>query len=84
MVSSGYKAGKATLETSEELDLTRRTRNTRSIGMPRKKEKRRRTLLKPRTFLVPIMNLSRKSGAQLDRKKEARRRACRSRLVFEE
>jgi hypothetical protein len=51
--------------------------------MPRKKEKRRKTLPRPRNFLVPIMRLSRKTGAHLDRKKEARRRACRGRLVFD-
>ncbi|MDQ7781710.1 MAG: hypothetical protein RDU20_02445 [Desulfomonilaceae bacterium] len=39
--------------------------------------KRKRVTVKPRNPLVPAMRLSRKPGAFVDRKKEARRKACR-------
>ena len=48
-----------------------------------RKKRKPRGRIAPRNYLVPEMRLRRKGGAMLDRKKEARRRACRGRVPIE-
>jgi hypothetical protein len=51
--------------------------------MKKQKKKGKGAVVKPRNPLVPVMWLTCKPGSHLDRKKEAYRKACRSRVSWD-